>query len=258
MAHENISMKGLSYVPIDPAWLAESRAFHSSNPKLVRAPLLMLMHAWQAEPAGSIPADMQRMGAICGLTDIEVGEHYDALTDGWVLREGRFHHEKLADLCARMHEKFADALGRLADQAAAVVQSPEEFELTAPEMESRTKGRRLIPSNFGITPKREAWLISKGFRTVEDREFILEKFVTNAKRSNAMWNNWDAAFENFALKEDMRHLPSNGNTVVPLVGVAGFQSRASRFGSAQRGEAAVDHNQTMMAAAAGRGEAPGR
>lgn len=251
MTIESLSMKGMPFTPIDPSWLMESSAFLSDDPKLVRASTQLLWAAWRAEPAGSVPADMARLGAACNLTAIEVGEHYEALTEGWELRDGRLHHIKMSALCARIGDRFGDVIAKLAEQAAAVIQAPEEFELVGPDVEARTKGRRLIPPNFGLSPVREAWLEAKGFRTVEDRQFIMEKFISHAKRLNEKFNNWDAAFENFALKENMRLLPSNQNGATPVLpGNAPFRSRASRWGSAANGEAAQGHNASMLVSAA--------
>jgi hypothetical protein len=242
------SMKGFAYTPIDPSWLMESAAFLSDNPKVVRAAVRLLNTAWAAEPAGSVPADHLRLGAACGLTSAEVGEHYESLTEGYELRGGRLHHIKMSELCGRIAEKFGDVIERLADQAAALPQSPEDFALEAPKAESRTKGRRLLPSNFGRTPSLDAFLTAHGFETDADKDFIVEKFVLHSKKGSDKWNDWDAAFKNFAMKEDRRNLPSSrGATVVPLMHTHGFGGRAGRYGNG--GETAANLNASRMAQA---------
>jgi hypothetical protein len=237
-------MQGLPYTPIDPHWLTESSAFLSDDPKLVRASVRLLNAAWRGEPAGSVPADMLRLGEVCGLSAVEVGEHYEELTEGFELRNGRMHHVKMSALCARIGEKFGDVIAKLADQAAAVVQAPEEFELTAPVVEARTKGRRQIPAGFGRTPDRDKFMASKGFASDEDKDFMMEKFVLHCKSNNEMFNDWDSAFKKFAMKEDLRNIPSRKNQV-PLVNhSSSFSSRAARFGG--RGDEAVDVNERRM------------
>lgn len=244
-----VSMKGLPYVPLDPVWVLESRAFLSGNPRLVRAVAKLLFYAWRAEPAASIPADMQRIGSLCDLTDQEVGEHFDDLLDGWQMKDGRYSHVAMAALCERVSAKFGDVLENLADQAAALPQAPEEFELTAPAVESRTKGRRLLPKEFGLTPDLRLWLKQNGFDTEDDCSFIMEKFKTHALKDSVKANNWDAAFKNFALKENKRNLPSR-QAVVPLAAAQGGFGRNARYGggygSASRAENAVEHNRQVF------------
>lgn len=249
----SISMRALPFVPWDPTWVLENRAFLSGDARLVRAVPKLLMYAWHAEPAASIPGDMQRIGALCGLTDAEVGQHFDDLLEGWAMRDGRYFHVAMAALSERIAAKFGDVLENLADQAAAVVQAPEEFELTPPVVESRTKGRRLLPKDFGLTTELRAWLQANGFEGEADFNFIMEKFKTHAQKDSQKANNWDAAFKNFALKENKRYLPSRqGDRVVPLATAAGFGGRAARwgagapYGSAARGEEAVNHNRDML------------
>lgn len=250
-----LSMKGLPYAPINPTWVLESRAFHSDDARLVRAATNMLLHAWRGEPAGSVPADMQRLGGLCGLSHELVTEHWGELTEGWTLRGERLFHNGMSGLCERLHAKFPDVLESLADQAAAVVQAPEEFELVPPTVESRTRGRRLLPKDFQLTDRRRLWLKGHGVEVTEDQDFVFEKFVSHYRRLNEKMNDWDAAFENFALKEDKRRLPSQQRAVVvPLTGPGGFAagSRAGRYGGAGRGQQAVDHN-LQMAERVGRG-----
>jgi hypothetical protein len=221
----------------------------------VRAVTKLLFYAWRATPAGSIPADMQRIGSLCDLTDQEVGQHFDDLLDGWQMREGRYCHVAMSALCERVSMKFGDVLESLADQAAAMPQAPEEFELTPPTVESRTKGRRLLPKDFGIAPAMRLWLQQNGFDTDEDCTFILEKFRTYAQKDSVKANDWDAAFKNFALKENKRNLPSRQTAVVPLAGGPGFTGRAQRYGgsygSASRAEHAVEHSRQVFGGSRG-------
>lgn len=253
MNNASISMKGLPFVPMDESWLLENRAFLSGNPRLVRAVPKLLMYAWRAQPAGSIPSDMQRIGSLCGLTDEEVGEHFDDLLAGWTIREGRYFHVGMSTLCERIASRFPEVLENLEAQAAAVVQAPEEFELAPPVVEARTKGKRLLPKDFGLTPDLRLWLQAHGFEGEDDFGFVMEKFKTHYQRSSEKMTNWDAAFKNFALKENKNYLPSRQARVVPLASAqpgfgrhARYGAGGNSYGSATRGESAVDHNRQVL------------
>lgn len=245
MSTTPLTMAALPFTPIDPAWILESRAFLSGNARLVRAVSLMLFYAWKATPAGSVPPDAQRLASLCSLTDAEVSEHWEDLTDGWTLRDGRLFHDAMSALCERVAARFPDLLDVMAAQAAAIVQAPEEFELTAPTVESRTKGRRLLPRDWALTPELVLWLKAQGIDDEADQNFIAEKFKTHYQKSSEKLNDWTAAFKNFALKEDRRRLPS-ASRVVPLVAAAGVGARASRYGSAAAGAQSVAHNRDVL------------
>jgi hypothetical protein len=246
MSATQLSMKGLPFTPFDAAWILESRAFLSDDPRIVRAVSRMLFYAWLAVPAASVPADAQRLANASGLTPEEVTEHWTELTDGWTMREGRLFHDEMSALCERIANRFPDLLELMGTQAAAMVQAPEDFELTAPTVESRTKGRRLLPRDWALTPQLRLWLKAQGIVDEQDQNFVTEKFITHFRRTNEKMNDWESAFKNFALKEDHRRLPS-ATRVVPLVGAGGAPgSRAERFGSAGRGEAAVNHNRDVL------------
>lgn len=235
------SLRGLPYVAIDPQWLLESEAFHSPEPRLVRAVTQMLFAAWSNCPAASIPADYRSIGRLCGLTDIEVGEHYDVLTAGWELRSGRLFHIGMAALAERLLERHGEALREVCDRSAAVVQDPELFELTAPQPTakpaSRLRGKRMLPKDFVLTEAHRAAMAEKAqIVDPRDHQFVFDKFVSRAQAEAVMQANWDSALVNFAMKENRRLLPSQQS--VPLV--AHGSARVRRYGEA--GQAATAHN----------------
>jgi hypothetical protein len=238
-------MKGLPYVPLDPSWLEESAAFQSENPRVVRALLKLLAYAWNATPAASIPTDFRVIASVTGLTEIEVGDHHASLFAGWTLRDGRLHFDKMFSICERIQSRFADTLQSLAEQAAAVIQSPEDFNLAPQEFVSASKGRRILPKNWGLNPNLRDWLTANDFSTEEDVAFIVQKFITHYRSVGGKMLDWDQAFQNFCLKENRRNLPSNMTR--SLVTAGAIPSRMARYGAA--GVAAGMHNQDVMAAA---------
>ncbi|CAN0083554.1 unnamed protein product [Phaeothamnion confervicola] len=247
--NESISMRGMSYVPLDPQWMTESPAFQSGNPALVRAFVKLLTYAWQAVPAGTVPSSFRVIGDICGLTEQQVGDHHAELFEGWELHEGRLRFMPLYALCGRVSARYADVLGQLQDQAAGVMQAPEEFELRAPEVvTSAKKGKHRLPKDWKPSERLRQWLSEHDFITPEDCEFIVEKFTSHFHANGEMRLNWDDSFRNYALKENRLNLPSRRLRMPPVSGAGG--GRAARFGAA--GVASQAHNASVLSGAAQR------
>lgn len=246
-------MKGLPYVPLDPQWLAESPAFASSNPRLVRAVMRLLAHAWGSSPAGSLPSSFTMLANISNLTEVEIGEHHDDLFSGWTLKDGRLYFTPMSALCERISARYGDTLASIADQAAAVIQSPEDFVLTPTEVSSPAKGKHRIPKGWRLTDALRVWLIAHGFPTEQDHDFIVTKFTSHYRSRGEMMLDWDQAFQNYALKENRSGLPSNASRLPPFAAAPG--SRAARFGNA--GQVAREHNESVFDRVQGRMHAPG-
>jgi hypothetical protein len=245
---EPTNMRGLPYVPLDPQWLAESPAFVSSNPKLVRAVLRLLTHAWSSVPAGTLPTSFLALANIANLTEMEVGEHHEELFHGWELVEGRLRFLPMSSLCERISARYGDTLSTIADQSAAVMQSPEDFVLTPSEVTRQTKGKRRLPKNWQPSVELRQWMVVNGFEDVRDQEFVLSKFTSYHLSKGDLMLDWDQAFQNFALKENRNGLPSNASRL-PLMQFSPG-SRAARFGTA--GTQAREHNTGVFDRAAGR------
>lgn len=236
------SMQGLPYVPLDPNWICESTAFLSEDPKVVRALMRLIIRAWQSVPAGSVPADFRSVASITGLSEIDVGEHYEDLFSGWLLKEGRMHHILMSGLCDRISVKFKDSFDSLLDQSAAIIQSPEDFVLSSPVVESSRKGKKLIPKSWKVSPELRVWATQNGYATESDIDFIEVKFTSYYGSKAVMMADFDLAFKNFALREDRTRLPS-ALVATPAFGAG---SRSSRFGSA--GSSSLAHNESVFSA----------
>jgi len=245
---EPLNMRGMPYVPLDPQWIAESPAFHSSNPQVVRACLNLLTYAWAAVPAGTVPAGFKALASITGLSEQDLGESHDDLFQGWELIDGRMRFLPMYAVCDRVSARYGDVLSKLADQGVAVMQAPEEFELVAEEVAPQTKGRTKLPNTWKVSPDLMVWLRSKDYTAPEDIEFVTEKFMSHFRATGELRSRWDDSFRNFVLKENVMNLPSR--RLRPLQSGAQGSSRANRFGSA--GVAAQAHNGSVLAAAAER------
>ncbi|HWS26701.1 MAG TPA: hypothetical protein VN259_09055 [Xanthomonadales bacterium] len=244
-----VSMAGLGYVAIAPQWLTESDAFHHEDGRVVRAACLMLQSAWQSTPAGSIGSSFKSIARVCGLSEVEVGEHYEVLTAGWELRGERLCHLGMTDLCERLANRFGPVLEQMQLQSVIVSQAPEDFELSSPEPVSRrTKGRHRLPADFRISESMRQHMIREGFVTEEDQNWIFNLHRSWAESSGVMRNNWEASLENFVSKEPKRNIPSRINASASAIALnSRAPARPSRFGLA--GQSSRDHNQSLMAAA---------
>lgn len=236
------NMKGLPYLPLDPMWLAESPAFASGDARLVRAFLRLLAHAWQATPAGSVPSAFGPLATITQLNESEVGEHHDDLFHGWTLFNGRLCFGPLTALCERISARHAEPLRAISDTAAAVVQGPDEFVLTPTAPVSARKGKHRLAKDWRISAEQRAWLSVNGFPDEQDHDFIAAKFSSHYHSKGEPMINWDAAFQNFALKENKSGLPSNSSRLPAFSPAAG--SRAARFGAA--GQQTRQHNDSVF------------
>lgn len=244
-----VSMAGLGYVAIAPRWLMESEAFHHGDGRVVRAAFLMLQSAWQAEPAGSIGSSFKAISRASGLSEVEVGEHYETLTAGWELRGERLCHLGMSALCERLASRFGPVLEQIELQSAILPQAPEDFELSCPEPVSRrTKGRHRLPADFRISDRMRQHMISEGFVTEEDQEWIFNLHKSWAQSSAVMRNDWEASLENFVSKEPKRNIPSRAKASDSAIAlVSRVPARPNRFGLA--GQSSRDHNQSVLAAA---------
>lgn len=185
---------------------------------------------------------------IAGLSAHEVGEHHDDLFRGWTLKDGRLHFLPMSSLCERISSRYSDALTSISDQAAAVIQSPEDFVLTPSEIASPAKGKHRIPKAWRLNDTLRLWLAANGLPSELDHEFIVNKFTSHYRSKGDLMLDWDQAFQNFALKENRNGLPSAAARVPPFSAAPG--SRAARFGNA--GQQAREHNEGVFDRAANR------
>jgi len=235
-----ITMTGMPYVPLDPQWVLASPAFHSRNHGVVKAVTLLLVSAWQGTPAGSVPASFRQLAAITGLSEAELADSHEDLFEGWVLRDARLHFPPMSALCERVSSRFADVMQSVADQAAAVIQAPEEFTLEVQEVSSTRRGKHLLPKDWQLGRDMRDYMASNGLPEQFGQDFVATKFTTHYRSKGIAMQKWDQAFQNFFLKEDLSRVPRR----VPDQAVQISSSRANRFGSA--GIAAQEHNNAML------------
>lgn len=230
---------GLMHLPINPRWISEHPCFLSNEPALVRACFSMIAAAWRNFPDVSIPASYPALGHITGLSEVQIGSAFRDLAHGWELRDGRLVHVELQVLGDRMWERHAETFEQITVDAAAIMQAPEDFDLTMPEaVSSRTKGRKLLPPAWSPSTASIARLIGMGYSEQSHRDALVSKMRDWANSTDQKKTNWDATLMVFASREPR---PSFGLSSLPGVPVGG------RFGGLiNRGEAAKANNSAAM------------
>lgn len=244
-------LSALQYIPLREQWFTENQLFLCGEPRLVRAVVHMLVAAWRGNPAGSIAPSYSVIGGITGLTEREIAEHYQALTQGWELRDERLYHIEMAALCERLYQRHEESIAMMTEDLALAAQSPETFELGVSVTESRRNaGKRALRPTWQPSQASRQTLAAKGITLDGDIKYLVEKMRNWALAKGIKRVDWDAQFLNFVDKEPLQLLPSRqggeGLRAVP---------GGSRFGAlaVSRGQAATEHNLAMFQRSAPRG-----
>lgn len=237
---------GLPYMPLKEQWLTESPSFLSGNARLVRACVAMLTKAWRNDPIASLAPSFASLAAITGLTEEEVGQHFEALTTGWELREERLFHIEMEALAERLLAKHGDVLIEIAERSILATQNPEDFVLVASSTDEGTKarGKRALRPEWRPSSDCRKDLAAMGITDNQDVDYIVGIMRNWALSNGEKKVNWDATLLNFARKEPLRNFPSRRNETSV---VAGMVPGATRFGGlVSKGAAATFHNEDVF------------
>lgn len=193
---------GLPFLPVSISSLQEDDLFMGSDARLVRAVMWMQDAAWRSEVPGSISSTYAAIAHITRLTEDEVGKHYEALTAGWELREdGRLHHLRLAALAETIDDRFGDQLDTLTEGIAVAIQGADVFELMPPERVKKVgkkRASRRWPPGFSPDGESLAKLISLGYVTQDQRDWLLGSFKDYAHSKALTSPNWQASLRTYA------------------------------------------------------------
>lgn len=236
---------GLPHMPLKEQWLTENPCFLSGNARLVRACVAMLTSAWRNEPAASLSPSFASLAAVTGLTEQEIAENFELLTQGWELRDERLFHIEMESLVERLLAKHGDVLIEIADRAVLATQNPEDFELLSPaEAESKGKGKRILREEWRPSPATIQTLAAMGISDKEDVDYIVSVMRDWAKSNAEKRANWDSTLLNFARKEPQRNFPTRKNA--PSV-VSAMVPGGTRFsGLVSKGQVATTHNEDVF------------
>jgi len=123
----NANLSMMTYVPLQPAWLMSLPAFQSSDARLVRGCLNMLMAAFHGQPAGTLPETEEALATAAQLPVAVVRQHRALLVRGWQKTKHGLTFTPMADLAVRLSEEYSDALTRLQDATLIAMQAPDLF-----------------------------------------------------------------------------------------------------------------------------------
>lgn len=206
----------MPYVPLKPAWLQALGAYHSSDARLVRAALSMLVYAWHEVPAGTLSASAESLAKITGLKEAEVIEQQKVLFSGWTLAqpkksaEATITFEPLSEMARGLHSAYKDELVRLQQASLVAMAAPDLFksellpvqgadlrgevgEATASQVPERTAVARKLPDGAPLTNFARDALAKRGF-TITRHGDIWQRFcdyhIARGERSDS----WDRQF----------------------------------------------------------------
>lgn len=206
----------MTHVPLQPHWLVQLPAFQSSDARIVRAGLHMLLAAFHGQPAGTLPCTPEAIATASHLSVQEVHENFKLLISGWKKSKDTISFEPMAQMAMRLSTDYGEALRQLQDSVSVAIAAPDLFnsELLptqglalesqvsgktlekARDMLGQTKTLRLLPEDCVITPQIREILVQNHF-TADVHEEIWEMFVDYHKSNGIRSANWTSHFRNW-------------------------------------------------------------
>lgn len=246
------SMGLLPFMPLNPAWLEHSSAFIHPDPLVFKAALRLLFAAWRGAPAGAIPSSHAFLASATAMDITFVSKNYVAMTEGFELREdGLLHHVQLSKICREMRENYAKEIDAYALSVAMSTQDPANLGLVNTEAAGRKipRGKSALPRGFGydsIADDLRGWCLTHGYPTLEDQQYIMEKFIDYAKSRDERNKDWSAAFRTWATNEiSFRRFPPSYVASAPPTKSSAFSS-LTRNSVLSKGDAIAARNLERM------------
>lgn len=199
MSHTAFS--ALPFLPLNPVWVLESRAFSHSDGRVGKAFVLVLIEMWRR--GGSLPASKSSLMQAIGMDVAFVDEFYDDLVCDFKMNdEGRWEFPPLSRVCQVMGERFSKEIESFAISSALSVQSPQEFGLSVVEgvKAKAVRGVTSIPKSFSPCAESKAHCRSLGY-TDDMIRGVLDKFIDFSQARGTKSKDWDAAFRLFVTRE---------------------------------------------------------
>jgi len=276
----NLSM--MIYVPLQPAWLTHLPSFQSTDARIVRGCLNMLMAAFHGQPAGTLP-DTDEALATAAQLPLEVVRKYRALlTHGWKMDKKGLVFTPMFDLAARLSNEYSDALNRLQDATLIAMQAPDLFnsELLPEQGEilaknvgdamrmkidalKDTKVKRSLPEGAPLTPSLANFLQKQGF-SIGLHEEIWQLFTDYHRSQRTTSASWSSEFRRWVMNQILygKLVPCTGNLPAVFKNSMSIgqtsnttktfsfsRNNAQNFNFAARGDAIENHATQKLAAA---------
>ena len=218
----------LPFLPLDPRWLEDSRAFAHTNAALGKAYCLLVLEVWRR--GGSIPDSRDFVARVTGLEAALVAAHWDDLTHGFECNEadGRLTHKGLSGVMSNMTARYGKEMESFAMAAALSVQEPQEFGLSVVEGVKKkvTRGLTSAPKGFALDSVSINHIAALGYEYKDVQEALVQKFIDFCQSRGQKYKDWQAAFRVFASREVEFRRP---NAAPPVRSLVKGQS-ASLFG----------------------------
>lgn len=245
MSRKKGDLSMLSHMPFKPQWLQDLAAFQSSNPRIVRAGLNMLIAAFYNERCGEVDSSLEALATATHLSIEEVEENLPVLTRGWKkVRRGRAYcFEPLAELAKRFDDGFGQALQSLQDRAVAAICSPDlaaqelfdvQGEALANELSGETvrkaqaipatKVPRRLPEGAQMSERMKKVATEKGFTKPQEHEQIWELFYHYYFSQGLTSHSWESEFVRW-LNNQLRYGRLTPDADVPSIYPTGANSQ---------------------------------
>lgn len=210
----------MTHVPLQPIWLARLPAFQSSDARIVRGCLNMLMAAFHGQPAGTLPNTPEALATTAQITFELAFENYQLLTSGWRVGKDSMSFEPMVQMAQRLSSDYSEALQRLQDGVVVAIAAPDLFntellpeqgsnlaakiggatQLKAETALADTKVKRRLPSDTFYTPMMAEHMIAKGFPANLHSE-IWEMFADYHRSRQTTSASWESEFRNWLMNQ---------------------------------------------------------
>jgi|GEM_PF-3754054 len=206
--HKPTDLSMMSHIAIQPLWFAQLPAFQSTDGRLVRGCINMLMSAFRAMPAGVLPATPEGVATAAQL-DVElVQANFTILIKGWKRMKDRIAFEPIVEMSRRLTQEYGEALQRLQDGALVAIQAPDLFNSELLPEQGRklaeqlggetariadalsdTRVKRHLPEGAALTPDMREYLSARGFEQClhDDVWELFYNFQRSQQKSSASW-----------------------------------------------------------------------
>lgn len=198
-----MSTAHLPYLPLNVVSVQESKWFLSAEPDVVRAGIYLLDAAWRSSVPGSVPSSFTALRQITRLSESQLRDGYELLTQGWELREdGRLYHPALFDLATSVTERFGDQIEVLAQSAVVAMQSVDTFDLVPTDAVHKVARKRQAAKgrieDFMPDATSLASIVSGGYRSDEHQQWLVCAFRDYVSSKNPKYRDVQATFRTFA------------------------------------------------------------
>jgi len=207
----------LTFVPLQPHWLAQLAAFQSEDPQLVRASINLLLAAFHGQPCGTIPDSVESIATLAHLTKTCVQDNLEVLVQGWTRRGATFNFDPMVQFSQRVSAEHGDALERLQHATLVAMAAPDLFnsELLTEQGQALgtqvgpalqraaatyalapTKIPKLLPNDAGLSAEMIQFLDKEGAHP-DTHQAIWERFFDYHTSKGVKSASWPASFRHW-------------------------------------------------------------